>query len=97
MKLLKTETNKGHYLKNGNYEPIDKITKEDLLKLVELTLIEDVEFDEYSEETIRDHAHQIIYKSIHDKLTDLAPRKQEFIDESQRLYLQDYGKYKEGA
>ena len=39
MKLLKTEDNLGFYLcKSGNFDPIDKITKEDLLRLVELTL-----------------------------------------------------------
>ncbi len=95
MKLLKIENNKGHFLVKDNYEPIDKITKEGLLNLVELTLKDEVDFDEYSEETIKDHAHQIIYKNIHDKLKDLKSRRQEFVDESQRLYLEDYEKYKE--
>jgi len=86
----------GYYLnREGAYATVDKITKEDLLRLVDLTLDEDVEFDEYSEENIKNQAHQIIYKSIFQKLQDLRDRKQEFIDQSERLYLQDYEKYRE--
>ncbi len=96
MKLLKIEDNSGYYLGlEDAYVPVDKITKEDLLRLVDLTLDKDVEFDEYSEENIKNQAHQIIYKSIFQKLRDLKDRKQEFLDESERLYLQDYEKYRD--
>jgi hypothetical protein len=96
MKLLKIDNNFGHFLdKSGEFQPIDRITKEDLLSLVDLTLNEDVEFDEYDEEKIRNQAHQIIYKSIHEKLRSLRDRKQEFIDESERLYLTEYERYKD--
>ena len=80
MKLLKIDNNLGHFLdKSGMFQPIDRITKEDLLSLVDLTLNEEVEFDEYDEEKIGNQAHQIIYKSIHEKLRGLRDRKQEFI------------------
>lgn len=97
MKLLKIETNCGFYRKeSGEYNPVDKITKEALLVLVNWTLNEDdVGFDEYDENTIKNHAHQIIYKSIARKLLSLRQRRQEFIDESARLYLEDYEKYRE--
>lgn len=97
MKLLKIENNCGFYRKeSGEYSPIDKITKEELLVLVNWTLDEDeVEFAEYDESTIKNHAHQIIYKSIARKLQSLRQRRQEFIDESARLYLDDYEKYRE--
>ncbi len=96
MKLLKIDNNLGHFLnRSGEFQPIDRITKEDLLNLVNLTLDEEVAFDEYDEEKIRNHAHQIVYKSIHEKLQGLKDRKQEFIDESERLYLTEYEKYKE--
>lgn len=97
MKLLKIEDNCGHYRKEtGDFSPIDKISKEELLILVNWTLEEDeVEFDEYDDNTIKNQAHQIIYKSIARKLQDLRKRKQEFIDESKRLYLEEYEKYRE--
>ena len=95
MKLLEIKENKGYFLKaDSEFEAIDKIAKEDILKLVNLTLNDEVEFDEYDEEKIKNQAHQIIYKNIYSKLKSLEGRKQEFLDESQRLFLQDYEKYK---
>jgi hypothetical protein len=98
MKLLKTESNSGHFLQeDGEYAPIDKIAKGDLLRLVDLTLSEDlVEFDSYDENCIKNQAHQVIYRSLYRKLVSLRDRKQEFSDESARLYLEDYERYKEG-
>jgi len=98
MKLLSIENNLGLYLgESGQYNPVDKITKEDLLRLVNLTLREDVLFDEYDENAIKNQAHQIVYKSIFEKLRGLRDRKQEFIDESERLYLKDYEKYRDDS
>lgn len=96
MKLLSVENSSGHYRDdNGGYKPIDKLGKDDLLRLVNWTLHEDaVEFDPYDEEAIKNHAHQIIYKSVSQKLTDLRGRRKEFLDESARLFLADYEKYK---
>jgi hypothetical protein len=98
MKLLKIETNQGLFMaEDGKYIPIDKITKEQLLRMVNLTLSEEVEFDEYDVEKIPNLAHQIIYKSVHDKLSELRERKSEFIDQSERLFLKDYERYKQGV
>ena len=96
MKILKIENGCGYFrMVNGDYSPIDKISKDDLLQLVNLTLSEEhIEFDEYNESMIQNHAHQVIYKSVARKLQSLLDRKQEFIDESARLYLEDYNKYK---
>jgi hypothetical protein len=96
MKLLKIDNNIGYYRNDqGKYAPVDKITKEDLLKLVDLALSEEkIEFDEYNDENLKNQAHQIIYKSVFEKLRGLKDRRQEFIDESERLYLQDYEKYR---
>ena len=96
MKLLKIEDDHGHFLDDKNeFAPIDKITKEDLLRLVDLTLAEEVEFDEYDHEAIKNPAHQILYKNIYEKLSGLRDRKEEFKDESERVYLQEYEKYRE--
>lgn len=96
MKLLKIENHCGHYLaESGSYEPVDKITKEDLLRLVNATLDKDeVMFDEYDESLVKNHAHQVIYKSVVRKLSSLKERRQEFTDEAARLYLEDYERYK---
>lgn len=95
MKLLKIEDNLGHFLSNDNaFTAIDRITKEDLLRLVDLTLTEEVDFDEYDSEAIRNQAHQILYRSIYEKLRGLRDRKEAFTDESERLYLQEYEKYR---
>ena len=95
MLLLKIGNSLGQFLDGGGvFQPIDRITKEDLLRLVDVTLREEAEFDEYDEEKIKNQAHQIVYKSIYEKLRELKERKQAFIDESERLYLADYEKYK---
>jgi hypothetical protein len=96
MKLLRVSENCGHYLdEQGAYRPIDKIGKDDLLRLVNWTLNEDsVEFDEYDEKAIKNHAHQIIYKSIVLKLRGLRNRRQEFTDASARIFLEEYEKYR---
>ena len=96
MKLLTIEDNRGHFLGDDNaFTPIDTITKEDLLRLVDLTLTQEVEFDDYDSEAIKNQAHQILYRSIYEKLRGLRDRKEEFTDESERLYLQEYEKYRE--
>ncbi|MDD4778683.1 MAG: hypothetical protein PHV53_10410 [Fermentimonas sp.] len=94
MKLLKLDSNQGFFLaEDGNYCAIDEITKEDLLRLVRCVLNDDVEFDEYDEEVIKNQAHQVVYKSIYRNLQSLKERRQEFIDEAERLYLDDYKRY----
>lgn len=95
MKLLKIEKNLGYFLiDKDNFDTVDKITKDDLLRLVNLTLNENVEFDEYKDENLKNQAHQIIYKSIFEKLHALIERKQSFIDECERLYLSEYERYR---
>ena len=98
MKLLKIEDNKGFYfVAQGKFATVDKITKDDILRLVNLTLDtkSEVEFDEYNADNLKNHAHQIIYKSIFEKLQRLKKRRQEFIDESERLYLSEYERYQD--
>ena len=97
MKLLKISDNVGQFLsENGEYLLIDKIAKDDLLRLVNKTLDEgEIEMDAYDDQALRNQAHQVIYKSIYQKLTELRERRQEFVDEAARLFLEDYEKYRE--
>lgn len=94
MKLLIIDNNLGLFLNNdGEYSTIDTITKDDLLRIMENVLNGSGEFDPYSEEEIKNQAHQVVYKSIYSNLKALEERRQEFIDESERIYLEDYKKY----
>ncbi len=96
MKALKIENSLGHFLaEDGGYETVDKIDKTILLRLVNLALEDDFEIDEYDEGELKNHAHQIIYKSISEKLNDLHKKRNQFRDESERLYLDEYEKYKD--
>ena len=94
MKLLKIEDNRGFfYVNNDEYLPMDKLTKDALLKLIDMTLADDIEIDSYDEGIIKHQAHQVIYKSVSNKLLTLNKRRQEFADESERLFLTEYEKY----
>ncbi|PTY38429.1 hypothetical protein BGP77_12010 [Saccharospirillum sp. MSK14-1] len=95
MKTLKIENSQGYFLTDiGEYETIDKIDKTTLLKLVNLALGDSFEIDEYNEEKLKNQAHQIIYKSISEKLNDLHNKRGQFHDESERLFQDEYEKYK---
>lgn len=98
MKLLKIENHLGYYLaEDGAYHEIDQITKESLLWILEKVLDGAGEFDEYDEAELKNQAHQVVYKSIYSNLKALEARRQEFIDESERLFLEDYKRYVEDA
>jgi len=95
MKALKIENNQGHFLtEEDGYKTVDKIDKAILLRLVNLALEDDFEIDEYDEGELKNQSHQIIYKSISEKLNDLHQKRNQFRDESERLYLDEYEKYK---
>lgn len=95
MKVLKIENSQGHFLTDeGDYETVDKIDKAILLRLVNLALEDNFEIDVYDEGELKNQAHQIIYKSISEKLNDLHQKRNQFRDESERLYLDEYEKYK---
>jgi hypothetical protein len=94
MKLLKIENDGGHFRSaDGAYHEIDQITKEALLWLLERILDGSGEMDDYDAEALKNQAHQVVYKSIYDNLKALEARRQEFIDESERLFLEDYKRY----
>ncbi|MCW7464002.1 MULTISPECIES: hypothetical protein [Leptospira] len=97
MKLLKIENNNGFFrLEDGNFKEIDALDKEGLLSLVNWTFDEDeIEYDEFNDSILKNQAHQIIYKSIYNKLRDLRNRRKEYLDETAQLYLADYTKYRD--
>lgn len=98
MKYLKIKDNKGYFLKQEKDQPdqwieIDKISKEDLINLLESAISTDFEIDEYIEENIGHKAHQIVYKSIFEKFTDLINNKKSFIDECDTQFRSAIEKY----
>jgi hypothetical protein len=94
MKVLKIEKSQGYFLSTDEYKPVDKLGKDDLLKLVDMVLAGDIEVDPYDEAELQNEAHRIIYKNVHEKLVDLGKRRAQFKDESERLFHTEYEKYK---
>lgn len=96
MKYLKISDNKGFFTVDGtNWQPIDKINKEDLLSILDLALQDDFEMDSYDETKLDNQAHQIIYRSLSNKLDELFKNRSRFNDESNSLYRDAIEKYKE--
>lgn len=94
MKTLKIENSQGLFLKeDGNYDSLDKLDKTILLQLVNNALKDEYEIDEYDESKLKNQAHQIIYKSISEKLNELHLRRQQFRDATENLYREEYDKY----
>jgi hypothetical protein len=97
MMLLKIEEPNGFFLgKNGNYVSIDMIDKEELLRLVGLTLSDETaEIDKFDDSKIKNQAHQVIYRSVSQKLSDLKARRKVFVDSTARLFLAEYERYRD--
>lgn len=97
MKFLKIEKSQGFYAVDenaDNFIGIDQLSKEDLLKLIDLCIKrQDFEMDPYDENILQNKAHQIIYKNIYLKLDDLKQRRVSFTDEKTVLYREAIEKY----
>lgn len=97
MKFLKINDNKGYFIKDQNqpevWTEIDKIEKDDLLKLLDKASREDFEFDIYEESRIGNKAHQIIYKHLSEKFTIFISNKDRFKDEADSIYKDAIEKY----
>ena len=96
MKYLVIDKSLAYYTVDASVQqnkPIDKITKEDLMKLVELSLTDDFEMDPFDKNTLKNAAHAIIYKNIYQKLQSLKMQKNKFMDEKAAMYrnaIEDY-------
>ncbi|WP_297871511.1 hypothetical protein [uncultured Oscillibacter sp.] len=94
MKCLLIENGKGYYSLDGEHKvPLDQITKEDLLKMLDLIIDYDAEMDEYDENLVQHAAHKIIYRNLYSKLKDLSSNKTRFKDESTSLYRSAIERY----
>ena len=96
MQILKIENEKGFFSTNGlDFELIDKITKDDIMTILDKFVTEDCEMNEYDEAKIKNPAHQIIYSHIYKKFDELSSQKRLFIDEGDALYKEAIDKYSE--
>ena len=87
MKYLMIDRSQGFYKtdkEEPKMPPIDQITKEDLLKLLDLCVGEDFEMDVFDAKNLKNAAHQIIYKNIYLKLDGV--RKQPFVSLMKKQY-----------
>lgn len=96
MKYLIINNSQGFYnidKSTSNMKPIDQITKEDLLALLDLCFGDDFEMDPYDSSILKNAAHQIIYKNIYQKLDSLRTQRERFIDEKTALYVKAIADY----
>ena len=94
MKYLKINDSKGYYsIDSENWIEIDKINKENIIILLDRAIETDFEMDEYDANKISNKAHQIIYKNIYAKFSELLENKNRFKDESEQLYKNAIEKY----
>ncbi len=97
MKYLKIDNNKAFFIKDKaqpeNWTEIDNIEKEDLMKLLDFATEDDFEMDDYNEGLLANKAHQIIYKSIYEKLNIFLTNKDRFKDQTEGVYKEALEKY----
>lgn len=97
MKYLVIDRSQAYYTVDASVQPkvpIDKITKEDLMKLMELSLTDDFEMDPFDKNKLKNAAHVIIYKNIYQKLQALKMQKNKFMDEKAAMYRNAIEEYK---
>lgn len=98
MKYLIIKDNKGFYTLDGEHEkPLDKITKEDLLSLLNAIIEKkDFEMDIITSSNLQNPAHQVIYKNLYQKFDEISKGRIAFNDEKTNLYKEALNKYKTG-
>ena len=98
MKYLKIEASKGQFcvapeIETPEWQTIDTITKDHLMRLLEAAISGAFEMDPYVEAQLPNKAHQIIYKRLYEKFAELASKKDIFNDEIDSIYKAALEKY----
>ena len=94
MKCLKIENGKGFFSLDGkSWKPLDEISKEDILTIMNLCLEGSFEMDNPSDETVHNKAHDIIYKNLYAKFVELNKQRTRFKDESENLFKEALARY----
>ncbi len=98
MKCLKIENGRGFFAhSNGEMQPIDKMTKDDILYLLSVATNPEGEFemDSLEDHELLNEAHKIIYRSLYSKFSELLSNKTRFVEESAATYKEALDKYQE--
>lgn len=81
MMLLKIENNKGKFSTDGiNFIEVEKISKDDILKMLEKVLSENeiiIEESNNDDKKINSPAQKIIYDNIYEKINEIIDEKEE--------------------
>lgn len=96
MTYLRIDNNKGYYRTdntNDDWVEIDQISKDDLLKLLSIATTSDFEMDDYDNELFQNPAHNIIYRNIYGKFSELLNNKSRFQDSVNAMYRSAIDKY----
>jgi hypothetical protein len=95
MTYLEIKDNKGYFKTKSKVQtPIDQISKEDLLELLDLAVEDDdFEMTEFDKEILLNQAHQIIYGDLYRKFEELRQQRTMFRDEALNLYKESFAKY----
>lgn len=76
------------------WKPISDIQGDDLIILLEKALDEDeFELTEYETEQIKNEAHNIIYKSVYEKISEIRNDRENILDEHLQRYSEVIDKY----
>lgn len=97
MKCLKIEDGKCFFLcSNGEMVQVDKMTKDDVLYLLNIATSpeESFEMDSVEEKNILNEAHLIIYRSLYSKFSELLENRTRFAEESALIYKDALEEYK---
>lgn len=96
MKYLSIDNGKGYYIdKEGIKKEIDMITKDDILRYLDLATNQNevFEMDIFDSNALQNEAHKIIYKSLHSKFSAIVCNKSQFLDACDNLYKDAIQKY----
>ena len=84
--------------KEGNQQPLDKITKDDILFLIDAITDperenEQFEIDDLTKIEIKNEAHKVIYQNLGGKLQELIDNRTKLFDEAENTYEAAINKY----
>lgn len=104
MKILKIKDKKGLFInpKNWNaqhkedeqnYELIEKISKTDILDILDYFLDENIEFDEYDADQLPNPLQAIIYEKLYEQLKTVRDSKANILKEVEEEFEKAKQKY----
>jgi hypothetical protein len=96
MKYLIIENNKGYIVLSDNEKkPLDQITKDDILVLLNKAVENDsFEMEPYEEAKLMNLAHRVIYKDLYQKFDNVLKGHVSFCDSKANMYREAIEKYK---